>query len=161
MKKVLYFPGHSVSLSSTEYQRKKMMAKLRNDLMQLKLENDIEFSIITPMATPPPPPTVDVILNYIVKFPIYAEHRNHHQGLAAGLIEPLDEQVFEHIKTLVRNGSRRKAEIISRTNEFVNGHIFTGECRFRCRFKPERKTINNIVASVKLETKYSSLTKKT
>ena len=98
---------------------------------------------------------IQVLLNYLVQFPEQSEHRYHHQGQAAGLIEPLDDRVREHIKSLVRTGVRRKAEILSRTLEFVNNNIFDGQVRLRRRFKPDSKTINNIVASVKLETKYS------
>lgn len=110
-----------------------------------KLTTDPESIITSP----------DVVLNYITKFPAPSDHENHHQGLAAGLIEPLDDRVREYIKTLVRNGTRRKTEILSRTQEFVDNNIYSGQCRLRGRFKPGRKTINNIIASVKLETKYS------
>ena len=97
-----------------------------------------------------------MVLNYLTKVPVQSDHQNHHQGIAAGLIEPLDPRVREHIKSLVRTGTRRKTEIMSRTMDYVNSsNFFDGSCRLRRRFKPTSKMINNIIASVKLETKYS------
>ena len=96
-----------------------------------KLTTDPESIITSP----------DVVINYITKFPAPSDHENHHQGLAAGLIKPLDDRVREYIKTLVRNGTRRKTEILSCTQEFVYNNIYSGQCRLRRRFKPGRKTI--------------------
>ena len=118
-----------------------MLLTLRKDLMDLKQKTTTIM--------------VEVVLKYVVKFPTSFDHENHHQGIAAGLIEPLDDRVRDYIKSLVRDGIRRKTEIISRTTEFVSKNVFSGQCRLRRRFKPNSKTINNIIASVKLETKYS------
>ena len=45
---------------------------------------------------------VSVRLIYVTKFPHLSSHKFHHLGQAAGIIEPLDERVREHIKKLVR-----------------------------------------------------------
>jgi hypothetical protein len=180
VKKLLYFPGYSVPSSASEHHKKKILKTLRHDLLNLKNSttrqvhetavplvqtSDIDFNISEESvnsnavqeeaASTSTPPSIEVELKYVVRFPTSEDHMYHHQGVAAGLIEPLDDRVREHIKTLVRNGCRRKAEIISRTQEYVNTHLFTGQCRLRRRFKPDGKTIRNIVASVKLETRYS------
>ena len=86
------------------------------------------------------------------------DHKNHHQGLAAGLIEPLDDRVREFMKSLVRGGVRRKAEIMSRTLDYVNNEIFKGEPnpdRLRRRFKQDTQTVRNIVNGVRYEKRYS------
>ena len=101
---------------------------------------------------------VAAVLNYVTIFPPMSDHQFHHQGEAAGLIEPLDERVREYIKKLVRGGVRRKADILSGTKEYVNEEIFQGLLnpdRLRRRFKPDPHTIRNIIACVRYETRYS------
>ena len=87
-----------------------------------------------------------------------SDHQFHHQGEAAGLIESLDERVCEYIKKLVRGGVRRKADLLSRAKEYVNVDIFKGLSnldRLQRRFKPDPRTIHNIIACVRYETQYS------
>ena len=59
---------------------------------------------------------------------------------------------------MARRGLRSKREILSRTIEFVNNALLDGEGRnleLRRRFMPDKKTICNIVARVRAETRYS------
>ena len=98
------------------------------------------------------------VLNYITIYPHTSDHQFHHQGEAAWLIEPLDERVREYIKKLVRGGVRRKADILSRAKDYVNVEIFKGLSNpdhLRRRFKPDPRTIHNIIACVRDETRYS------
>ena len=172
VKKVLYFPEYKLSGKESKRKQDDVKKQLRTSLINLKAlidsesteMNEIDFSISNKrVSSQEISASMQVLLQYITIFPALSAHKFHHQGQAAGLIEPLDSRVREHVKTLVRGGVRRKADIISRVSDYVSKEIFHGEpmsLHLRRRFKPTSTTIKNIVASVKLETRYQNTTKK-
>ena len=98
-------------------------------------------------------------LKFIVKPPI-GGHKYHHIGRAAGLIEPLDERINEHLKKLIRSGCRRVKELQSRAAEYTLEKIFAGEKHpdmFRRRFRPSRTKVKNLITAVKLENRHSKI----
>ena len=87
------------------------------------------------------------------------EHQYHHMGVAAGFIEPLDEQVNNYLKGLVRSGCCRIKELQNRAKEFVVNTIFSGEkhpAMFRNHFCPNRSKLKNIKI-FKLDTRFSKI----
>ena len=68
-----------------------------------------------------------------------SDHQFHHQDEAAGLVEPLDERMSEYIKKLVRGGVWRKADILSRTKEYVTKEIFQEKLNRKNYFLKEGK----------------------
>ena len=165
VKKLLYFPGYEVAKSSSKWKQdekkkslKKKLMSLKNSIIPSEEEEDVDFVVARKKRKVGVEEKVAAVLNYITIFPPMSDHQFHHQGEAAGLIEPLDERVREYIKKLVRGGVRRKADILSRTKEYVNEEIFQGLSnpdRLRRRFKPDPHTIRNIIACVRYETRYS------
>ena len=162
VKKILYFPEFSIS-SDTKRKRLHAAKLLREGLMKAKnshtsngnFDDDVDF-VVGKMK--PKKKEIVVSLQFITKFPSMSDHQFHHQGQAAGLIEPLDEEVRDFVKKIVRGGVRRKAEILSRIADFVNNDLFAGEPnpdRLRRRFKPDAQTIRNLISSVKSETRFS------
>ena len=170
VKKLLYFPQFEIKGDASDFRKKETCKKLRSALWKCKVttnssvsesmasEEDIDF--ISPNKKQKVEDNHDVLVKLVfaTKFPRLSDHSFHHLGQAAGIIEKVDTRVVEYIKKLARQGLRSKKEILSRTAEFVNTEIFKGESislELRRRFKPDKKTICNIVASVRAETRYS------
>ena len=75
------------------------------------------------------------------------------------MAEPLDPRVTDFIKKLIRSGYRRVKELESRAMDFVTDILF-GVCspdRYRGRFYPKRRKIRNLIAYVKMETRFSKI----
>ena len=150
VKKLLYFPGYEVSKSSSQWKQDKKKKSLKHKLMSLKNssipseEEDVgvDYVVSRKKRKVGVDEKVAAVLNYVTIFSPMSDHQFHHQGQAAGLIEPLDERVREYIKKLVRVGVRRKADILSRTKKYVNEEIFQGLLNPDC----------NIIACVRYET---------
>ena len=161
VKKLLYFPGYEISKSSSQWKQDEKKKSLKKQLMSLKNSRipneeeedvDVDFVVSTKKRKVEAEEKVAAVLNYITIYPHTSDHHFHHQGEAAGLIEPLDERVREYFKKLVRGGVRRKADILSRAKEYVNVEMFKGLSnpdRLRRRFKPDPRTIHNIIACVR------------
>lgn len=96
---------------------------------------------------------------FIVRFPT-GGHRFHNTGIAAGIIEPLDDRISSFLKKIIRGGCRRVKELESRALDFVKEELFHGESNpsvYRSRFYPERKKIRNLITFVKVESRYSKI----
>ena len=151
-KKIISFPEFSIK-KDTKWNRTESSKKLKeylNGLINLQFKadsGDNEFS------------TKSAILKYLIKLP-KQEHQYHHTGVAAGIIEPLDERVNTYLKSLVRSGCHRIKELQNRAKEFVVNTIFSGEknsAMFRNRFCSSRTRLKNIITIVKLETRFSKI----
>ena len=81
-------------------------------------------------------------------------------GQAAGLTRPLDEKIVKYLKKLIGNGCRNSKDLQSWTGEFVQNKIFFGEKNpdsLRRKFNSNRKKIESLFTSVKIETRYSKI----
>jgi hypothetical protein len=93
-------------------------------------------------------------LVYLTAFPLLNEHRGHEIGGEANTREPLDKRVSKYLKTQIQAGVVSPKELMTLSKTFVSDVIFKG-----CippdmpskRFYPDRKTISNILHSVKLQ----------
>ena len=93
-------------------------------------------------------------LIYMCEFPSKSAHKYHHNGPAAGLIEPLDSNVEDYLKQEIRLGCRKTSELRRCAERYVNDTIFQGEknpAMHRRRFRPGRKKIKNLVLAVSRE----------
>lgn len=87
-------------------------------------------------------------------------HKFHHTGEAAYLIEPLDERVSEFLKKSIRSGYKRPKDLQRRPKEFVDEQLFPGDPpqqRYRRKFYPNRRKIKNVIYSVKNELRFSKV----
>ena len=87
-------------------------------------------------------------------------HKYHNMGEAAGLPEPLDERIVKYLKKIIRNECRNSEDLQSRAAEFLQDKIFFAEkhpVSLRRKFNPNRKKMNNLITSVKIETRYSKI----
>ena len=132
VKKLLYFPEIEISSSDTQYKREEVAKTLRQKLMKLKkmppkeimdveTEDNVDFIISKKKKKE----EILVVLKFVTNFPPLSNHQFHHEGQVASLIEPLDEKLRDHVKKIVRGGVRWKAEILSRTAEYVNNRIIS------------------------------------
>ena len=167
VKKLLYFPNYH---AETTRQRKSMSKKLKEDLMEAKLDLESRHCPSNVAANdggggggPSPVDVIDsaslnmdVKLVYLTKFPELSDHRNHFLGQAAGVGEKPDPRVVDHIKYLVRKGTKNKSEIDRSVTTFVQETLnFEGSLWLRNRFQPSHQTIRNIIKSVRAETRHS------
>ena len=85
-------------------------------------------------------------------------HMYHHSGEAAGIIEPLDPKISNHLKTLIRAGYKRPKVLQLRASEFVRENFQEeGLNPYRRRFFPSRKMVKNMITRVKAEIRTSKI----
>ena len=149
VKKVLFFPSHHIPLGSSKHTKTKMVKQLKNDLMRMKssaLSSDALSSDDISSAI-----TVVCDLEFVTKFPSSNDHFGyHHLGQAAGVTERIDPVVLGHIEDLVKSGATTHDEIDRRTADFVENelNLTRDDTYIWKRFKPDRKTIDNIKRKV-------------
>ena len=139
VKKIYSFPNFSIE-KNTKYIRDKAAKQLKDQLFNNS--SNLEYR-----------------LQYLIRLPM-GGHENHNTGLAAGLIEPLDQRISDFLKKLIREGCRRVKEIELRALDFVKDNLFPGSPNppiFRNRFYPERRKIRNLITYVKMEMRFSKI----
>lgn len=144
VKKLFTFPNFGIKKDS-RWSRDQASKCLKEVIYQLDDSKPIDSNLAN--------------LEFIVRFPIHG-HKYHNTGKAAGIIEPLDPLVSDHLKKLIRGGCRRVKELESRALDYVKSVIFQGQSNpdaYRNRFYPERKKIRNLITFVKVESRYSKI----
>ncbi|XP_066917540.1 uncharacterized protein [Clytia hemisphaerica] len=148
VKKLLKFDGFNVS-ENTRYLRTSTTSKLKATLLERMTKGDTQLS-----------QDIGRVI-YIVSFP-KGGHEFHNSGEAAGIIEPLDPLVSEHLKSLIRSGNRKPRDLQDRAKEYALKEFSNEEefNPFRRRFFPSEKMVKNMITRVKKELRHSKIDQK-
>ena len=76
MKKLLYFPDYSVTLDCTEYRKKSMAKKLKEEILKVKSSSQSNVAS-GDGGGDDPISSMNVQLVYFTKFPQLNEHEGH------------------------------------------------------------------------------------
>ena len=70
-------------------------------------------------------------------------HKFHHTGEAAGIIEPLDPKLSDHLKSLILSEYNRPRDLQRRSTEFVRENFSNDVTmnRYRRRYFPSRMQV--------------------
>ena len=70
-------------------------------------------------------------------------HKFHHTGEAAGIIEPLDPKLSDHLKSLILSGYNRPRDLQRRATEFVRENFPNDATMnpYRRRYFPSRMQV--------------------
>ena len=96
----------------------------------------------------------DLVENYLFYFPSDSDHQYHHTGRLAKLTSLVDDKVRRKVKELYMQG-HDKVEFIQRMLEMYVEHELHQTDRLYKAFFPDKRTICNIIWSVKLKSRWS------
>lgn len=99
-------------------------------------------------------PIADLEEKFLYRLPEIHDHRYHNTGVLAGLTVPVDPLVRQKVKELFRLKNRSVVSIMEFLEEYVEKDLGQKD-RLDRRFWPDKRTIRNIIWSVKLKERWS------